>query len=493
MRDAQRDRLSGVAMLVQYARATEGNEMPVASLRFLGANRQVTGSCYLLEAGGQRVLIDCGMFQERDLEYRNWQPKPVDMKSVDHLLLTHAHLDHVGLIPCAVRDGFAGTIFTTAPTVELAAVVLRDSARLQEEDAAFKTRRHVREGRADREPVVPLYTKADVEKALPLFRGVSFREPVRLGKNIGVRFLEAGHILGAASLEITIEEHGVARRLVMSGDLGQPGVPIVPDPAVIEDADAVVIESTYGDRDHPPRVEARDVLAEAVNDTLRRGGNVLIPTFAIERAQELLLELAELIASKHIPPVRMFLDSPMAADATEVYADFPQYMDDAAREALGSERLAGARRLLTVTRSADESKALNLLRGCIILAGAGMCTGGRIKHHLVQHLGRPESTVVFAGFQSEGTLGRQIRDGNPEVRVLGQTIRVRARICSVEGFSGHADRGQLVAWLSHLKRAPRFLAITHGEEQAAEALAALIRERRGYDAVVPRYEQKLDL
>jgi len=464
-----------------------------ATLRFLGANRQVTGSCTLLETAGLRVMVDCGMFQERDLLGRNWEPKPVEASTIDYLLLTHAHLDHVGLVPRLVRDGFEGRILATAPTVELAEVVLRDSARIQEEDAAFKAKRHAREGRRGPHPLAPLYTIGDVEAALPLFRGTSFRNPVSLDGKASVRFLEAGHILGAASIELGIRENGAQRRIVFSGDLGQRGVPIVPDPAVIGEADVLVMESTYGDRDHEPRTQVREALAEVVLDTLRRGGNLLIPTFAIERAQELLLELGELLLSRRVPPVRVFLDSPMAADATEIYGRHPEFMDDEMRQTIESQRLAGARRLLTVVRSAEESKALNPLRGCIILAGAGMCTGGRIKHHLLQHIGRPESTVLFVGYQAEGTLGRRIRDGHREVRILGQECVVRARITSIDGMSGHADRGQLLGWLEHLRRRPGTLALTHGAEQASQALGERIRERRGWDVVIPRYEQRIEV
>jgi len=464
-----------------------------ASLRFLGANRQVTGSCYLVEAAGLRILIDCGMFQERDLLERNWKPKPVDPSRIDCLLLTHAHLDHVGLIPRLARDGFEARILATAPTVELAEVVLRDSAQIQVEDAAIKAKRHARERRTGPHPSVPLYTPRDVEAVLPLFRGTSFRTPIPLGDRISARFLEAGHILGAASIELTVRENGASRRIVFSGDVGPPGAPIVPDAASVEEADVVVLESTYGDRDHAPRTEAREALAEAIVDTLERGGNLLIPTFAIERAQELLLELGELIESRRVPPVRVFLDSPMAADATEIYGRYPEFMDDETRRTIESQRLAGTRRLLTVVRTAEESRALNPLRGCIILAGAGMCNGGRIKHHLRQHIGRPESTVLFAGYQAEGTLGRRILDGHPEVRIFGESHAVRARICRVDGMSGHADRGQLLDWLGHLRRGPTTLALTHGDEAASVALREKVLDRYGWDAIIPRYEETIEL
>jgi metallo-beta-lactamase family protein len=464
-----------------------------SSLRFLGANRQVTGSCYLLEIADLRILIDCGMFQERQLLERNWEPKPVDPAHVDWLLVTHAHLDHTGLIPRLVRDGFSSPILTTAPTVELAELVLRDSARLQEEDAAFKAKRHLREGRRGPHPAEPLYTVKDVEKVLPLLRGTGFRTPVQLNGKVAARFLEAGHILGAASIELTVRENGAARKLVFSGDLGPPQVPIVPEPAVIDDADLLILESTYGDRDHPSRATASAALAEAIVDTLERGGNVLIPTFAIERAQELLLELGALIGSGRIPPVRVFLDSPMAADATAIYLRYPEFMDEETRRTIESKELETARRMLTIVRTGLESRALNPLRGCVILAGSGMCTGGRIKHHLREHISRPESTIVFAGYQSEGTLGRRILDGYKEVRLFGEQHTVRARVVRIDSLSGHADRGQLVQWLSHLRRRPSTIALTHGEEEASVGLSERIREGRGWDVLLPQYGQKIEI
>ncbi len=462
-------------------------------LTFLGANRQVTGSCYLLETGGLRLVIDCGMFQEREFLERNWQPKPLDAASLDAVLLTHAHLDHVGLLPRLVQDGFRGPMFATAPTVELATLVLRDSAHIQEEDAAFKARRHGREGRRGRHPEVPLYTAEDVEQVVPLLRPVGYREPLPLNEHVTVRYLEAGHILGASILELTVHESGVDRRIVFSGDLGQWDVPIVPDPAFVDAADCVVLESTYGDEDHERGRAVEDALAEAVTDTVHRGGNLLIPTFAIERAQELLLHLAELVRTKRIPRLRMYLDSPMAADATEIYLRHPEFMDDRARATFGGRRLDAARHLLEFVRTAEASKALNAIRGtCIILAGSGMCTGGRIKHHLARNLERPESTVLFVGFQAEGTLGREILDGAPEVRVLGETRAVRADVRRIHGLSGHADRRQLLYWLEHFRVPPGRLFLTHGEESAALALAETIRDRFGWEATVPRYRETIE-
>jgi metallo-beta-lactamase family protein len=342
--------------------------------------------------------------------------------------------------------------------------------------------------------VLPLYRKDEVEAVVPRLSGVRFREPVALGPGVSARFLEAGHILGAAIIELTVRSDGAARRLVFSGDLGQYGAPIVPDPLSVEEADLLVMESTYGDRDHGPKTDVDAALADVITDTVRRGGNLLIPTFAIERAQELLLRLGELLARRRVPPVRVFLDSPMAADATEIYQRYPEFMDEPTRSTLRSGSLTEARGLLSVVRTADESKALNSIRGsCIIMAGSGMCTGGRIKHHLLRNIGRPESTVLFVAYQAEGTLGRQIVDGAREVRILGENFRVAADVRRIDGMSGHADRGQLLTWLRRLRRAPGRLALTHGDEPAALALAERIRADLGWEASVPRYLDEIEL
>jgi metallo-beta-lactamase family protein len=326
-----------------------------------------------------------------------------------------------------------------------------------------------------------------------LLRPVRFRESVRLGDRVTVRYLEAGHILGAAILELTVGETGPERRVVFSGDLGQWDVPIVPDPATVDGADVLILESTYGDREHPRGAAIEDALAEVVHDTARRGGNLLIPTFAIERAQELLLHLSDLIRTKRIPRLRTYLDSPMAADATEIYLRYPEFMDDRARATLAGRSLDAARGLLEIVRTSEASKALNQIRGtCIILAGSGMCTGGRIKHHLAHNLDRPESTVLFVGFQAEGTLGREILDGAAEVRVLGETHPVRAAVRQIHGLSGHADRPQLLRWLEGLRAPPGQLYLTHGEESAALALAESIREKFGWDATAPRYRDTIE-
>ena len=460
-------------------------------LRFLGANRQVTGSCTLLEAGGARILVDCGLYQERELLRRNWDPLPVDAATLDAVILTHAHLDHCGLLPKLVREGFSGPIYTTPPTVELVEIVLSDAARIAEDDVAFKKARHAREGRVGPHPYVPVYTTEEAEAVFPLLRAVGYGEPIRIGRSLVAQLRDAGHILGSAMVEIVADEGAGPQRFVFTGDLGQPEVPIVREPTRIRRADVVVMESTYGDRDHERTREIEDQLAEAIVATDRRGGNVLIPTFAIERAQQLLLHLAQLLEERRIPPLLVFLDSPMAVNVTEVYARWAEYMDEETRDALASGRLANVARWLKLVRSAEESKAINRIRGtCIILAGSGMCTGGRIKHHLAQNIERSASTVLFAGYQAQGTLGRQILQGDPNVRILGRNYHVRADVRQIQGLSAHAGRDDLLSWLGGFEAPPRRLFLVHGEEEVSLALAQRVRDDLGWSVDVPRYEEE---
>ncbi len=463
-------------------------------IEFLGAARQVTGSCYRVEAGGRNLLVDCGLYQERAFQSRNWDPTPTDVSKLDAVLLTHAHLDHCGLLPKLVREGFHGPIYTTSPSVDLAKLVIEDSARIQQEDVATKRRRHRREGRKGPHPYVPLYTVEDAAAAASRLRAVRYGEPIDLGGGVVARLRDAGHILGSASVEIAERSNGRTRRLVFSGDLGQPEVPIVCDPAEIGAADVVVVESTYGDRDHQRLAEIEDQLEAAILETVQAGGNVVIPTFAIDRAQQLMLHLAELLHAKRVPEVMAFLDSPMAVNATEIYRRHVDFMDDETREALTTGHLVGAFGWLERVRSATESKAINRIKGsCLIMAGSGMCTGGRIKHHLVWNIARPESTILFAGYQAEGTLGRQIVDGAPEVRILGKTYPVRARIRQIQGLSAHAGRADLLAWLETCAAPPRRVVVTHGEESAALALAERIRAELGCEVSVPAYRERLAL
>jgi metallo-beta-lactamase family protein len=457
-------------------------------LTFLGANRQVTGSRYLLEAGGMRLLVDCGLFQQREDLHRNWEPSPVPAAAVGHLLLTHAHLDHSGLLPRFVADGYVGPVLTTPASMELARIVLEDAARIQEEDAAYKKRRHQKEGRRGRYPEAPLYTAEDAAAAIRLFERVTYDEPIALNEDVQVRYHDAGHILGSAMIEVLIRQADGVCRIVFSGDIGPWTRPLAHDPSVFEQADYVVMESTYGDRDHEAGEPVPDALARIVNDAVDRGGNIVIPTFAIDRAQAILFHLGQLVRSRRIGRLTIFLDSPMAVDVTTLYKGYRHLLDEEAQRLFDRGEHPFQFPGLHFVRSRDESRAINSIRAsCIVLAGSGMCTGGRIKHHLRHNINRPESTILFVGFQARGTLGRRIVDGEAEVRIHGRFHPVNARIEQLNGMSAHADQTDLMRWLGHLGSPPRRLFLTHGEPQASDALAELVRSRLGWNVEVPEY------
>jgi len=463
-------------------------------IKFLGADNQVTGSCYHLSFNDLNFLIDCGLYQEREFQTRNWDPFPVPPGQIDYLLLTHAHLDHSGLIPKIVKEGFKGQILCTSPTAELLPIVLYDTAKLQEEDAEIKKKRHEKEGRRGPYPEIPLYTTADVEKALPLIKSVEYNLELNLGHGLQVIFHEAGHILGSAIIEILVSNEKGRQRIIFSGDLGQWNKPLVRDPETFAEADYVIMESTYGDRehDHPEQVSER--LAENVNRVVKSGGNLIIPAFAIERAQELLYHLSKLVRGKKIVQLPVFLDSPMAVSVTNVFGHFLKYLDEEAREMFSSGQNPFDFPGLRLVQSFDESRTIEKVRGSsIIMAGSGMCTGGRIKQHLVSNIGRPESTILFVGYQARGTLGRQILDGQSPVRIYGQMYQVKARIEEIQGFSAHADHRQLRYWLSFFKQPPKKLFLTHGEKEVISHLTEEIRKELGWSVAAPEYLDEVTL
>lgn len=448
-----------------------------------GAAKQVTGSCHLVRCGDKQILIDCGMFQgSREEEQANAEPFGFDPGQVDALLLTHAHLDHAGRIPRLVREGFRGPILTTSATRDLARIVLLDAARLQEEDAA----RAARSSRRRDEPTQPpLYTLEDAFNALE-----QFADPVGYGAMIDVvpgiqaQFLDAGHILGSASILLHLHEGDQGRSILFSGDLGSPGRPILRDPTPAPPADFVVMESTYGDRDHRALPDSVDELYEAVNSTLSRGGNVIIPTFALERAQEVLYYLHQGMLQQRIPThTPVFLDSPMAISATEVFRRHPECFDEEFMAAL-REGDPFATPNLRFSRDASESMAINRIEGgAIIMAGSGMCNGGRIRHHLRHNLWREKSSIVFVGYAAEGTLARRIVNGARRVQIFGEDIAVNAKIWTINGFSAHAGRDELLAWLGPQPRRGVFL--VHGEyERGMRALEAALAEK-GYPVHLP--------
>jgi metallo-beta-lactamase family protein len=457
-------------------------------ITFLGAARQVTGSCHFLEAGGMKVLIDCGLYQERPFLERNWDPFPVPPEELDLLLLTHAHLDHSGLIPKIVREGFSGTILTTEATADLLSIALLDSARIQEEDAAFKQKRHKKEGRPGSHPEVPLYTVEDVQRAMPLVEEIPYETDIPLSDGLTARFRDAGHILGSAMIELTGREDGGSTSVVFSGDIGQWDKPFVRDPSVFDRADYVVMESTYADRDHEDPKAVDEILRETIVEAAQAGGNIVIPTFAIERAQDLMFYLSRLVRAKAIPPLPIYLDSPMAREVTEAFRRHPTDLDEDARALFKAGTSPFDFPGLVIVRTIEESKAINSVRGsAIIMAGSGMCTGGRIKHHLRWNISRPESTILFVGYQARETLGRQILEKQAQVRILGQLFPVRARVAKINGFSAHADRKALGRWLDAFQAPPRRLFVNHGDAEVALRFAERVRRERGWAAEAPEY------
>jgi metallo-beta-lactamase family protein len=442
-------------------------------LSFHGADRTVTGSCHLIECAGKRVLVDCGLYQgSRELEAANGGDFGFDPASIDVLLLTHAHLDHCGRIPLLAKRGFHGEIVATAATRELARLVMLDSARLQEEDAARRQRHRDPDG-------APLYGTLDAMNCLDFFGRVArYEEPIDLFPGVRVTFYDAGHILGSASLLIELQEGATRRRLTMSGDVGNAGRPLMRNPVPPPQSDAVVMESTYGDRNHkayPPSVEE---FYTAVEETFRRGGNVIIPTFALERAQELLYALHQAVASKRLPSdIQVFLDSPMAISATEIFQRHPECLAPAAVEMFRNHDDPLSLPGLHLVRETADSMAINRIGGgAIILAGSGMATGGRIRHHLRHNLGRSSTGVVFVGFASPGTLARQIIDGAATVSIFGEQVPVKAKVYTVNGFSAHAGQNELVAWHRAVKAPRTFL--VHGEETAMAALSGKLGDTK---------------
>lgn len=463
-------------------------------IKFLGANQQVTGSCFFFEAEGLRLLIDCGLFQERAYLSRNWDPFPVPSDQIDYLLLTHVHLDHAGLIPKLVREGFTQQILTTAPSIELLPLVLLDSAHIHQEDAAFKKKRHKRERRKGPYPEIPLYTVKDAESSFPLLKEIPYKDTFRLNDRVSARLHDAGHILGSAMLELLIQHKTKTKRIIFSGDIGQWDKPLVRDPSVFNQADYIIMESTYGDSNHEDPEEVENMLCQIINDTVSAGGNIIIPTFAIERAQELMFYLSRLVRQDRIPRLMIFLDSPMAVNVTNV---FEHHLDSLDRETINLIQ-AGKQPFrfpgLRLVRSVEESKAINKNKdSLIIMAGSGMCTGGRIKHHLIHNISRPESTILFVGYQAFGTLGRQIVDGNSQVRIHGQQHQVKARVEQIHGFSAHADKIGLLRWLSHFKSPPDRLFLNHGEKEVSLKLAEYLQHEKSWKVNVPQYKEEWEL
>jgi metallo-beta-lactamase family protein len=461
-------------------------------LSFHGADCDVTGSCHLVESAGRRILIDCGLFQGgRELTEENAEPLGFEPASIDYVLLTHAHLDHCGRLPLLAKRGFRGEIITTAASRELARLVMLDAGHLQEEEARQDARRAARRGKRD-QGGAPLYTELDALNSLDHFgRKATYGQPVELAAGIRATFVDAGHILGSACVFLELEEKGRRQTLLFSGDLGNSGRPLLRDPAPPPHADVVVMETTYGDRLHKPIAPSVEELYAAIVDTFRRGGNVIVPTFALERAQEILYYLREGVEAGRLPrAMQVYLDSPMAISATSIFERHPECYD---RETLalfrsGHDplRLPG----LHFTRETEESMALNRIGGgAVIMAGAGMCTGGRVRHHLKHNLWRTESSIVFVGFATVGTLARTIIDGATHVHLFGEEIPVRASVHTINGFSAHADQAELLAWHQRIG-APSRTFLVHGERDTMRQFAGRLTNTH---VEMPTLHQEFDL
>ncbi len=447
------------------------------TLGFHGAAGTVTGSRYLLETNGKRILVDCGLFQGlKELRLKNWSKPSFNPEAIDAVVLTHAHIDHSGYLPRLVKEGFHGPIYCTPATRDLAEILLRDAARLQEEDAEYANRK----GFSKHHPALPLFTEADAEAALRLMRGVEHDIQFEAAGQ-PVRFRNAGHILGSAFVEMPIEEGGSAVRMVFSGDLGRYDAPLHPDPEPLPACDSLIMESTYGNRLHDP-ASLVDQLARPLRETFARGGIVLIPAFAVARAQIVTLLLRQYMDTGELPEVPVHIDSPMAVDVTEIYGRY-----------LGSDEIdpgigTGKRlfpRSVSYHRTVEESKRLNDLKGPrIIISSSGMLTGGRVLHHLRRLLPDPKNLLVLVGYQAAGTRGRALQDGAKVLKMHGEYIPVRARFISLDMLSAHADRDELLRWVSSSPSQPRTIFLTHGEPKSAEALAGVLGEK-GFHTVIP--------
>ncbi|MGD2115854.1 MAG: MBL fold metallo-hydrolase [Acidobacteriota bacterium] len=453
----------------------------MAELTFLGAAGTVTGSRHLLEIGERRILVDCGLFQGPDeLEARNREPLGAEPSSIDAVVLTHAHIDHTGYLPRLVRDGFDGPILGTAATADLLTILLSDSGHLQEEEARYRNR-HLRQG----EPKIePLYTGTEGARTARRVRGVHYREPVEVVPGVKATFRRAGHILGSATVELVCE---TGLRIVFSGDLGQRDAPILPDPAPLPATDYVVVESTYGDREHD-ETPVEDQLERVIRETAERRGVLLIPAFAVGRTQELVYTLGGMEREGRIPVIPTFVDSPMAQDATRIYRDHPE---DFEQEVL-DEIARGIRPLRSkdfrMARSVGESKAINRMDGpVVIISASGMLSGGRILHHLKRRLPDPRTTLLFTGYQAEGTRGRRVLDGAESVRIFGRDVPIRARVETIQGLSAHADASELMDWLATAPEPPKRAFVVHGEPGPAETLASRMRDELGWRVSVPEH------
>lgn len=461
-------------------------------IEFVGGARTVTGSSFIVKNSNFTVMVDCGMFQgTRELRERNYLNLIYAPPQIDCLLLTHAHIDHSGLIPKLVKEGFAKPIYATKATCELATIMLPDSAHIQEQDAEIINKKRKKIGR---EFIQPIYTSEDAERCLQYFNPVHYHETVSVHPQITARFYDAGHILGSSFIEMHVQENNKEQVIIFSGDIGQKNQAIIKDPELPEYADILLIESTYGDRLHKSKEDTYNELKHVILDSYNKKGNIIIPAFAIERTQEILYSIAQLVKKGEIPPIPVYLDSPLATSATEIFMNNQDCFDEAMLKLLKTGDSPLDFPNLHFVQTVEESKWLNTnAKGAIIIAASGMCTAGRVKHHLLNNLYKPESSVIFVGYQAEGTLGRRIIDGAKLVKIYGENVAVRAKIYTIGGFSAHADKEGLLEWMSHIKNPNLKVFVIHGEEKASTVFAEEIRNRFGYSVYVPHWGEIIDL
>ncbi len=455
-------------------------------IKFCGAAKIVTGSCHLVTIGKKQVLIDCGMFQGRkEITKLNYEPFKFDPKKINYVFLTHAHIDHSGLLPKLKKAGFNGKIFATGATIDLCKIMLEDSAHIQEIETEHENRRRKRQGIPERKP---MYSINDAKATMPLFRKINYDKTYKIDEQIKVRYRDAGHIIGAAIIEFYAAEKNKKTKIVFSGDLGQWGVPIVRDPTIIEHADYVLVESTYGNREHEDLGIRDKVLLRHVKNAYKRGGKLLIPSFAIERTQELLYSFNKLIKQGKFPDEEIFLDSPLAIKATEIFKKHKEVFD---KEALTKYKDPFSFKNLKYTAATKESiKLNNYHKPCIIIAGSGMCNGGRIRHHLKHGIWDKKNTILFVGYQAEGTLGRHLIEGEKRIRMMGSELVVKADIEKINSFSAHADSNELVKWIEGFKEKPKKVFIVHGEEKSTIALKSKLKNHNCY---IPEIGEEIEL
>jgi metallo-beta-lactamase family protein len=463
-------------------------------LAFFGAAGMVTGSCFQVTCGKKQFLVDCGMFQgSKAVKELNYREFPFSPAAIDFVLVTHAHIDHTGLLPKLVKKGFKGLIFATEPSIEMMKCMLPDSARIQETEVERKNRELERKGLP---LITPIYSIVDADQTISHLRGVQLGKTVEMGDGIKVCFRNAGHVFGSSFIEIWLKEGAVEKKVVFSGDLGGMDHPIVKDPEFLIETDTLIIESTYGNRKHNEKSTEKRLqkLAEVVHSNNKAGGNLIIPAFAFERTQDLMHDLLILMDEKKIPVQEIWIDSPLAVHATEVFSRFPEFYDEQALALMNKHdgKLFNPRRF-HFSLSVEESKALNLKKNVIILSASGMCDAGRIKHHLKNNLWKPENTVLFVGYQAEGTLGRLLLDGAETIRIHGEEIRVEARIDRISGYSGHADQDELMAWVKPIKEVRDRVFVVHGEDAARVAFAKLIEDQTKFRASIPQLGEVFDL